>query len=75
MPPPPMIGIFTVSYIFLTAASPIGFIDGPDNPPVLFDKTGLPEYGSITVAGATVFIAEMASAPASSAAFAMIPIS
>jgi hypothetical protein len=41
----------------------------------LFDKTGLPEYGSITVAGATVFIAEMASAPASSAAFAMIPIS
>ena len=74
IPPNPIIGIFTAletSYTILTA---IGLMAGPDSPPVTFANTGFLVFISIFIAK-NVFINDTASAPPSSAPFAILAIS
>ena len=74
IPPRPMTGMETalkISYTHLTAT---GFIMGPDRPPVLKASTGIFDSMSIIIPGPAVLIAHIASAPAFSHAFAILPM-
>src|SRR5580658_8161362 len=67
-------GILIALYASQTSRRVIGFIDGPDRPPVWFPRLDFPVQGSIAIAG-YVFAMVRASAPAPSAVRAISPIS
>src|SRR5208282_5222936 len=74
MPPTPIIGDFTAFAVSQTSRKVIGFIDGPDRPPVWFPRQDFPVQGSIAMAG-KVFATVRALAPTFSAARAISPMS
>ena len=74
IPPMPMIGICIADLHSCTMRTAIGLIAGPLSPPKMFDSCGRRVSTSIDIAR-KVFTKETASAPACSAAFAILAIS
>ena len=69
-----MTGIFTTLDTCQTIRKATGFTAGPDNPPVIVDKTGRLRSASIAIPN-NVLINDILSAPLSSAARAISVIS
>jgi hypothetical protein len=63
-------GILTARAVSHTILNANGLIAGPDNPPVTVERQGFRVSASIAIPS-TVFISEIASAPASSTALAI----
>src|ERR1700740_389167 len=74
MPPTPIIGDLTAFAVSQTSLRVIGFMDGPDSPPVWLPRWDFPLQGSIAMEG-YVLATVRASAPAPSAALAISPMS
>src|SRR5260370_39198780 len=74
MPPTPIIGDFTALAVSQTKRKVIGFIDGPERPPVWFPSRDFPDQGSMAMAG-YVFATFRALAQAPSATRAINPMS
>ena len=74
IPPIPMIGMFTAFATCHTIRSATGFTAGPERPPVILPSNGFLVLISIAIP-VNVLIMEIASAPASSTAFAICTIS
>ncbi len=74
MPPPPRIGRSMACATWYTMRRAMGFMAGPDSPPNTLPSAGRRASMSIAIPS-RVFIMDMASAPASSAAFAMATMS
>src|SRR6202030_2940301 len=74
MPPKPRIGVLTAFRASQTSLKVMGLMAGPDKPPGLFPKGDFPVRKSMAIAG-EVFATVRASAPASSAARAISPMS
>ena len=70
----PITGTLTALQTSFTFSRAVGKILGPETPPFLFAKNGFPVFLSLINSGPTVFIADIASAPAFSTALAISPI-